>query len=137
MNRLPALAVIGSALLAACATAPDPAADSSFSAESAPLTASAAAPAEPPAETLTSAPDLVVDLNQRPVDDTPVCETKRRAGSRIPTMVCYTPEQRAALEQQQAEAARQYARDLDRERMLKDQQPRPLESQSPAIIVFQ
>jgi hypothetical protein len=130
-----ALTLIGSALLGACSTNPN--AEPSFATASLAANALTAAPSEPTAEQLTRAPDLVVDLTEPRVDDTPICETKRRAGSRIPTTVCYTAAQRAALEQQQAEAARQYARDLDRERMLKDQQPRPIEQQSPAIIVFQ
>lgn len=132
MNRLAALPVFGTALLAACTTTPDELASPSFAAGSAPVAPLVAA-AELRADPL---PEDVVTIEAEASDTNVVCETKRRPGSRIGATVCYTREERAALDQTQAEAARQYARDLDRERAMREQQ-RPLETQERAIIAFQ
>lgn len=133
MERL-AVPIVGSALLAACATAPDDDADPSLTAASVPPAALVAAATEPPARALAGAD--VVSLEVEQFEDEPVCENKRRAGSRIGITVCYTREEQAALEKQKAESARQYARDLDRERAMKDQQQRQ-PGQSASVIVFQ
>jgi starvation-inducible outer membrane lipoprotein len=135
MNRLAALPVIGSIFLAACATTPNDVAGSSPAAVSAPPAALLAAASEPPADALVGADVVTVEMNEL---DSEVCESKRRPGSRITAIVCYTREELAALQKERAEAAQQYARDLDRERAMRDQQQRMGGAQrSPAIIVFQ
>jgi hypothetical protein len=134
MDRLAAFAIIGPALLAGCATAPEQIAGPATHAESVPPTALVAAAAEAPAGAVAAADVRSVDVEQ--LDDEPICEQKRRSGSRISKPVCYTREQRAALDAQQAAAARDYAHALERERALKDQQSRQPGPQ-PSIIVFQ
>jgi hypothetical protein len=132
MNRLAALPVIGYAFLAACATTPDE--TSSLAAESvspASLVAAAAPAADPPAVTGAE----LVEADE--LDSGLVCESKRRPGSRIPVEICITREQRAAIEEQQAQNAQQYARDLERERAMKEDQGRTSQQRTPSIIAFQ
>jgi len=149
MNRLIALPVIGSAFVAACAAPPDEI--SSLPAESVPpaaVVASSEAPVDPSAAVVAAADRpadapaigdvVVVDMKEVGKDTGLVCEPKRRSGSRIARTVCTTREALAATEAQQAAAAQKYARDLERERAMKDQQGRMGDQQrGPAIIAFQ
>jgi hypothetical protein len=132
MNRLAALPVIGSAFLAACATTPDE--TSSLAAESVPAVALIAT-AAPPADATAGTSVAAVEADE--LDSGLVCESKRRPGSRIPVEICITREERAAVEERQVQNAQQYARDLDRERALKEQQGRMSGGRAPSVIVFQ
>jgi hypothetical protein len=135
MNRLTALPVIGSAFLAACAAPPDEI--SSLAASSVSPVALVAAADPPASAAVPPAGDVVViEVEDLATDTGLVCEPKRRSGSRIARTVCTTREALAATEQEQAEAARKYARDLDRERAMKAG-PTGEQQRGPAIIAFQ
>ena len=97
--------------------------------------AAVAVPAEPSSETAAESEIPVVDIAPT-VDRGVTCEPQRRSGSRIARMVCSTASEREAREQQEMANAKQYARDLDRERAMRDQQARQ-GSQSNGFIVFQ
>lgn len=129
MDRLAVLAIVGSTIAAGCAATRDDIQEPGAAAPTVAVTA--AEPAGDPA-----APEDVRTVEVAQLDDEPVCEQRRRAGSRISKPVCYTPEQRAALQAKQAAAARDYAQDLERERAMKEQQSRQ-SPQQPSIIVFQ
>ena len=58
------------------------------------------------------------------LDNGLVCEARERSGSRVTRKVCYTREEYAAVQALQREQAQQYARDLSREREMREAQER-------------
>jgi hypothetical protein len=150
---------MGSALLAACAAPPDEipisAAEAAPTAAVVPavappvdpaaLVAAAATPADAPALVSTAEAPAAPTTGEVPVVDIEkvgdtgvVCELKRRSGSRITKTVCVTREQHAAMQRKQAADAQEYARDLEQDRAMRDQQQRIGGQQSsPSMIVFQ
>lgn len=167
MNRLGALPICGCVLFAACAMAQEELAGSSLVAEAAPASSVVAEPtsdsslaadsqpahgaplaadpadastfaaaAEQPADTVPPSED-VTDVEMSRFESNVVCEPRRRPGSRITVKVCFPREEYEMMQRNQAAAAQQYARDLDRERAMKEAQGRMAGPQQRSIIAFQ
>jgi len=84
-------------------------------------TATAEAPLPEAAEAKT------VEISE--LDNGLICESRPRTGSRISRNVCYTREERAALQAANREQAQRYAYELARDQELREAQQRALEEQ--------